>query len=103
MFYLITQAFHIKLSKVDTIDSENLTISFTVFEGDILKGILDSVTHHMKFIISTGGGSTYKHTVLYKCKGDNKLKDDDINLAKESVGKTFKAVEAFNIANPTAY
>ncbi|KAI3506077.1 hypothetical protein L1887_28433 [Cichorium endivia] len=90
-------------SKVDAIDSDNLSLSYTVFEGDILMGILDSATHHVKFIPSADGGSTYKHTIVNKCKGDNKLTDDHVKLAKESFTKTFKAIEAYIKANPNAY
>ncbi|CAI9291931.1 root allergen protein [Lactuca sativa] len=90
-------------SKIDTIDEENLSLSYTIFEGDVLTDVLDSATHHVKFIPSADGGSTYKHTIVNKCKGDNKLTDDQVKLTKESFTKTFKAVEAHINANPNAY
>ncbi|CAI9276806.1 unnamed protein product [Lactuca saligna] len=90
-------------SKVDTIDDENLSLSYTIFEGDVLMGVSDSATHHIKFIPSADGGCTYKHTIVNKCIGDNKFTNDQVKLTKESFNKTFKAVEAHINANPNAY
>ncbi|KAJ9546460.1 hypothetical protein OSB04_019003 [Centaurea solstitialis] len=88
---------------VDAIDASNFSLSYTVFEGDALLGIIDSATHHIKFIPSSDGGSLYKHSVVFKCKGDAKLPEDTLNLVKESLKKTFKAIESHAIAHPEAY
>ncbi|KVH77599.1 root allergen protein-like [Cynara cardunculus var. scolymus] len=85
---------------VDAIDSSNLSLSYTVFEGDALLGIIDSATHHIKFIPSSDGGSIYKHAVVCKCKGDAKLTEDTPKLFKEALKKTFKAIESYAIAHP---
>ncbi|XP_071703674.1 root allergen protein-like [Rutidosis leptorrhynchoides] len=90
-------------SKVDVVDKNNLSIGYTAFEGDALMGIIDTATHHIKFVPSSNGGSVYKHTVEIKCKGDSKLDEDKINLAKEACNKTFKAIESYVIAHPETY
>ncbi|CAI9260028.1 unnamed protein product [Lactuca saligna] len=54
--------------KLDVVDSNNFSIIYTIFEGDILMGQLDSMTHHVKFIPSPDGGCVYKPTVVYNCK-----------------------------------
>ncbi|KAI3730067.1 hypothetical protein L6452_18743 [Arctium lappa] len=87
---------------VDVIDTNNLCLSYTAFEGDALLGIIDSATHHITFTPSDGG-SIYKHTTVFKCKGDAKLTEDTHNLVKEAVKKTFKAIESYAIAHPEAY
>nr|XP_043609994.1 root allergen protein-like [Erigeron canadensis] len=90
-------------SKLDVVDKENYCISYTVFEGDALMGILDSTTHHMKFTPSADGGCVYKQTVEYHCKGDTHLTEEYLNVAKEALKKTFKAIEGHLHANPHAY
>ncbi|KAI3690977.1 hypothetical protein L2E82_49190 [Cichorium intybus] len=56
--------------KVDAVDANNFSYSYTLFEGDVLMGIVDSASHHVKFVPSADGGSVYKHTVVFNCKGD---------------------------------
>ncbi|KAI3690979.1 hypothetical protein L2E82_49192 [Cichorium intybus] len=89
--------------KVDAVDANNFSYSYTLFEGDVLMGIVDSASHHVKFVPSADGGSVYKHTVVFNCKGDNKVPEDTINLMKEGLKKSFKGFEAYAIAHPEAY
>ncbi|KAL4583637.1 hypothetical protein LXL04_008218 [Taraxacum kok-saghyz] len=84
--------------KVDTIDTNNFSYSYTIFEGDVLMGIIDSATHHIKFVPSNDGGSIYKHIVVFNFKGDNKLPKDNINLRKDALKKSFKGFESYAIA-----
>ncbi|XP_071702321.1 root allergen protein-like [Rutidosis leptorrhynchoides] len=90
-------------NKIDVIDTTNLCIGYTVFEGDALMGIIETATHLIKFIPSSNGGSVYKHTMEFKCKGDSKLSEDQINVVKAGCGKTFKAIESYVHAHPEAY
>ncbi|PWA49405.1 vegetative storage protein, VSP [Artemisia annua] len=89
--------------KVDAIDPSNFSATYTVFEGDALLGIIDSATHHIKFVPSADGGAVYKHNVVLKCKGDAKPTEETINQFKESFKNTFKALESHLIAHPKAY
>ncbi|KAJ0509308.1 putative Bet v I/Major latex protein [Helianthus annuus] len=87
----------------DAIDTSNLSVSYTLFDGDASSDIMDTATHHIKCISSANGGSVYKHTCLIKCKGDAKITDDFINLSKESMADTFKALESYAIDHPEIY
>ncbi|KAJ0501501.1 putative Bet v I/Major latex protein [Helianthus annuus] len=89
--------------KIDAIDTSNLSVSYTLFDGDASSDIMDTATHHIKCISSANGGSVYKHTCLIKCKGDAKITDDFINLSKESMTDTFKALESYAIDHPEIY
>ncbi|KAL7595649.1 hypothetical protein Lser_V15G31320 [Lactuca serriola] len=89
--------------RVDAIDISNLSFSYTIFEGDALLGIIDSATHHIKFVPSADGGSVYKHSTEFNCKPDAQLSEDILNFAKEAFKNTFKAIEAYAIAHPEAY
>nr|CAB71301.2 vegetative storage protein, VSP [Cichorium intybus] len=89
--------------KVDTVDTSNFSLTYTIFEGDVLMGIVESANHHVKFVPSADGGAVYKHTVVFTCKGDNTVPEDTINLMKEGFKKSFKGFEAYAIAHPEAY
>ncbi|GJZ01956.1 root allergen protein-like protein [Tanacetum coccineum] len=89
--------------KIDAIDASNFSVTYTVFEGDTLLGILDSATHHIKFIPSADGGAVFKHSVVLKCKGDAKPTEETLNQFKEFFKNTFKTLEAYAIAHPEAY
>ncbi|KAL4583635.1 hypothetical protein LXL04_008216 [Taraxacum kok-saghyz] len=89
--------------KVDTIGTNNFSYSYTIFEGDVLMGIIDSATHHIKFVPSTDGGAIYKHIVVFNLKRDNKLPEDNINLIKDALKKSFKGFESYAIAHPESY
>ncbi|GJZ43920.1 RNA-directed DNA polymerase, eukaryota [Tanacetum coccineum] len=95
--------FKIGKAKLDVVDKENYAISYTTYEGDVLMGILDSTTHHIKFTPSADGGCVYKQTVVYNCKDDTPLAEEYLNIAKEALKKTFKAIESHIHANPHAY
>ncbi|MFS7986407.1 putative Bet v I/Major latex protein [Helianthus anomalus] len=90
--------------KIDAIDTSNLLVSYTLFEGGASSGIMDTTTHHIKCIPSANGGSVYKHTCLIKCKGDAaKITDDFVNLTKEFWKNTFKALKSYAIDHPEIY
>ncbi|KAI3506075.1 hypothetical protein L1887_28431 [Cichorium endivia] len=89
--------------KVDFVDTTNFSFGYTIFEGDVLMGIIESGTHNLKFLPSADGGSVYKHSMVFKCKGDAKLSEDNVSQMKEGLKKTFKAIEAYAIAHSEAY
>ncbi|PWA93503.1 vegetative storage protein, VSP [Artemisia annua] len=90
-------------AKLDVVDKDNYAISYTTYEGDVLMGVLDSTTHHIKFTPTADGGCVYKQTIVYNCKDDTPLAEEYINIAKEGLKKTFKAIESHLHANPHAY
>lgn len=87
----------------DAVDASNLSQSYTFFEGDRLMGILDSIKADVKIVPSADGGSVYKRTVTYNCKGDEKPSAETLNFEKEVSEKTFKAVEAYFVAHPEEF
>ncbi|KAI3815746.1 hypothetical protein L1987_15427 [Smallanthus sonchifolius] len=89
--------------KVDSIDTSNLSLSYTYFESEAFVGLIQKITHHITFIPSLDGGSVYKNIFVVIGKPDAKLPEDQIDRAKESLKKTFKAIESYVIAHPEAY
>ncbi|XP_024994958.1 root allergen protein-like [Cynara cardunculus var. scolymus] len=88
--------------KVDAIDTSNFSYNYSFFEGDCLMGILDSINHHIK-VVPTDGGSIFKQTVIYNCKGSDKPSEDILKAEKEIYEKTYKAIEAHGAAHPDTY
>ncbi|KVH96134.1 root allergen protein-like [Cynara cardunculus var. scolymus] len=89
---------------VDAIDHTNFSLSTTIFEGGEWMDNLESATYHAKFVPSTtNDGSTYKVSSVYKCKDPAKFTEENAKFADEYTKKTFKAIEAYIVANPNAY
>ncbi|KAI3785147.1 hypothetical protein L1987_44260 [Smallanthus sonchifolius] len=89
--------------KVDAVDPSNYSYSYSFIEGDNLFGILNSINHHIKVVPSPDGGSVYKQTVIYNCKGDEKPSEEILKKEKELYENTYKAIEAYAVAHPEAY
>ncbi|GJV12064.1 root allergen protein-like protein [Tanacetum coccineum] len=89
--------------KVDVYDPSNFTYGYTFFEGDYLQGIADSITHQVKIVPSADGGSVYKQTVTYNCKGNDKPSQETLDFEKSEYEKTSKAMEAYAAAHPELY
>lgn len=89
--------------RVDGIDKENLTYSYSVIEGNALMGTLESISYEVKFAASPDGGSICKTTSKYHTKGEIDIKEDPIKAGKEKASGMFKAIEAYLLANPDAY
>ncbi|KAJ9546403.1 hypothetical protein OSB04_018946 [Centaurea solstitialis] len=88
--------------KVDAVDAANFSYTYSFYEGDNLMGILDSITHHVK-IVPAEGGSIFKQTVTYNCKGSDKPSEEILKAEKEIYEKTFKAMEAYGVAHPESF
>ena len=66
-------------------------------------GILDSITNITKIVPSADGGSIFKQTIVYNCKGNEKPSEELVKIEKDIYEKTFKAIEAYGIAHPENY
>ncbi|KAG5555190.1 hypothetical protein RHGRI_012659 [Rhododendron griersonianum] len=88
--------------RVDAIDKENFTYSYSVIEGDALMGIFDSISYHIKIVASADGGSVCKNRSIYQTKGDAQVTEEEIKSGKEKASAMFKAIEAYLMANPDA-
>ncbi|KVH96471.1 START-like domain-containing protein [Cynara cardunculus var. scolymus] len=59
--------------------------------------------HHLWYVIPTDGGSIFKQTVVYNCKGSDKPSEEVLKAEKEIYEKTYKAIEAYGAAHPESY
>ncbi|KAJ9546405.1 hypothetical protein OSB04_018948 [Centaurea solstitialis] len=87
---------------IDAIDHNNLSLTTTIFEGGEWMQNLESATYQAKFVPEANQGSTYKVSSVYKCKDPAKFTQENAKFADEYTKKTFKAIEAYIIANPNA-
>ena len=86
--------------RVDAIDKENLTYSYTIIEGDVLEDKFESISYHIKIVACPDGGSICKNRSIYTTKGDCKVSEEEIKSGKEKASEIFKAIEAYLLANP---
>ncbi|KAI3690987.1 hypothetical protein L2E82_49200 [Cichorium intybus] len=84
--------------KIDAVDKDNMTYSYSIIEGDVLVDPLESISYHIK-VVPTEGGCILKNRSIYTCKGDVKIAEDDIKNGKEKALGLFKAIEAHLLAN----
>ncbi|KAI3469847.1 hypothetical protein Pfo_026510 [Paulownia fortunei] len=88
--------------RVDALDKENLTHSYSIVEGDALMGALESITYHIKIVPAEDGGCICKNRSIYHTKGDVELSEEKIKDGKQKAMAMFKAIEAYLHANPDA-
>ncbi|KAK2984069.1 hypothetical protein RJ640_012020 [Escallonia rubra] len=89
--------------RVDGVDKESFTYSYTLIEGDALMDMIESITYHIKIVPSADGGSVYKNRSIYHTKGDAQIAEEEIKAGKDKAKGIFKVVEAYLHANPDAY
>ncbi|KAL1359103.1 hypothetical protein HN51_004355 [Arachis hypogaea] len=89
---------HLK-HRIDAIDKENLTYSYSVIEGDKA----ESVSYDIKFEPTPEGGCKSKSVSKFYPKQGVEIKEEDIKASKEESLAVFKVVEAYLVANPEAY
>ncbi|XP_065859609.1 major allergen Pru ar 1-like [Euphorbia lathyris] len=88
--------------RIEAIDEEKLTHSYTVIEGDVLMGKFEKITNGIKFDATPDGGSMIKSYSSYYTLGDHQIKDEEIQGGKDKSIGLFKALEAYLLANPDA-
>lgn len=86
--------------RVDAIDKENFTYSYTIIEGDDLMDKFESISYHIKIVACPDGGSICKNRSIYTTKGDCKVSEEEIKSGKEKASEIFKAIEAYLLAHP---
>ncbi|PIN04999.1 hypothetical protein CDL12_22459 [Handroanthus impetiginosus] len=85
--------------RVDSLDTENLTHSYSIFEGDALMGVLESITYHVKIVPNEDGGCICKNRSIYHTKEGVEISEEKIKEGKEKATVMFKAIEAYLNAN----
>ncbi|KAH6816096.1 hypothetical protein C2S53_015247 [Perilla frutescens var. hirtella] len=88
--------------RVDAIDTENLTHTYSIVEGDALMGVVESITYHIKIVPTEDGGCICKNRSIYNTKADAEISQEKIKEGKEKAMAMFKAIEAYLHANPDA-
>ncbi|KAL1544920.1 major allergen Pru ar 1-like [Salvia divinorum] len=86
--------------RVDAIDKDNLTYSYSIIEGDAISGIIESITYHIKIVPTEDGGSICKNRSIYSIKEGADVSEEKIKEGKDKALVMFKAIEAYIIANP---
>ncbi|MGI4297465.1 pathogenesis-related BetVI family protein [Klebsiella pneumoniae] len=89
--------------RVDAIDKENFTYSYTIIEGDALTDVFESISYHIKIVPTPDGGSICKNRSIYHTKGDSTISEEDIKAGKEKASGIFKKVEAYLLEHPDLY
>ena len=104
MFFLYADSqFKYLKHKIEGIDKENFTYSYSVIEVDALMDTLEKISYEIKLMPSPNGGSICKSTCKYHTKGDIEIKEDEIKGSKERASGLFKVVESYLLANPDTY
>ncbi|KAH6765467.1 hypothetical protein C2S52_016450 [Perilla frutescens var. hirtella] len=86
--------------RIDAVDKDKLSQSYTVMTSDILSSNIESIAHELTVIPSPDGGSIYKNRITNNTKlGDANI----IDGAKEEATVLFKAIEDYILAHPDAY
>lgn len=91
--------FNTMKQRVDAIDKDALTYTYSIIGGDILLDIIESIVNHFTIVSTPDGGSIVKNTTIYNTKGDAVIPEENIKDATEKSGLIFKAVEAYLLAN----
>ena len=89
--------------RIDAIDKENFTISYTVIDGDILTSGIESISHELKVVGSGDGGCIYKNISKYHTKGEAQVCEEHVKGGKEEALALFKAIEAYVSSHPDEY
>ncbi|KAG5555181.1 hypothetical protein RHGRI_012650 [Rhododendron griersonianum] len=97
-----SRAYKSAKQRVDAVDKENFTYSYSVIEGDGFAGIVESISYHIKIVAAPEGGSICKNRSIYTTKGNAQVSEEEIKASKERASGMFKAIEAYLLANPDA-
>ena len=89
-------------NRVDEIDASKYYLKYTCIEGDAFPDIVECAVYEDKYE-QTEAGTQCTMVAHYHLKGDNTMKEDDVEKAKEGIQKMFKAVEEHLVANPQLY
>ncbi|XP_016568108.1 pathogenesis-related protein STH-2 [Capsicum annuum] len=87
--------------KIDVIDEQNLVTKYSLIEGDVLADKAESVDYDAKLEGSANGGCTT--VTVYHTKGDYVVTEEEHNVHKGRANDIVKAIEAYLLANPSAY
>ncbi|PHU21551.1 Pathogenesis-related protein STH-21 [Capsicum chinense] len=89
--------------KIHVIDDKNLVTKYSLIEGDVLANKAESVDYDAKLEGSADGGCVATTVTVYHTKGDYVVTEEEHNVHKGRANDIVKAIEAYLLANPSAY
>nr|AAX20045.1 pathogenesis-related protein 10 [Capsicum annuum] len=89
--------------KIHVIDDKNLVTKYSLIEGDALADKAESVDYDAKLEGSANGGCVATTVTVYHTKGDYVVTEEEHNVHKGRANDIVKAIEAYLLANPSAY
>ncbi|KAF3670845.1 Pathogenesis-related protein STH-21 [Capsicum annuum] len=81
----------------------NLVTKYSLIEGDVLADKAESVDYDAKLEGSANGGCVATTVTVYHTKGDYVVTEEEHNVHKGRANDIVKAIEAYLLANPSAY
>ncbi|XP_062105033.1 major allergen Pru ar 1-like [Humulus lupulus] len=89
--------------KVENIDNENMSYSYSLIEGDALTDKIEKITYETQLVESPDGGSIINSISKYHTIGDYQINQDEVKAGKEKAAGLFNLIESYLQANPDAY
>lgn len=89
--------------RIDALDEENLSYSYTLIEGDPLMDKLEKISYETKLESGPDGGTKGKSGSTYYTKPGVEIKEEEIKAGKDKAAGLLKAVEGYLLANPDVY
>ncbi|KAK4354870.1 hypothetical protein RND71_027064 [Anisodus tanguticus] len=89
--------------KIHVIDNKNMVIKYSLIEGEVLGENLEHISYDVRFEGSENGGCICKTISEYHTNGDFIVKEEEIKEGKEKAVELVRVVEAYLLANPSAY
>ncbi|CAH9082598.1 unnamed protein product [Cuscuta epithymum] len=90
-------------TKIDEFDVKNLVCKYSIFEGDMVGGELETISYDVKIEACGDGKCTCRTISKYHTKGDSVINEEEMKRGKEKSEAIFKAVEKHLVENPTIY
>ncbi|GMJ12259.1 MLP-like protein 423 [Hibiscus trionum] len=85
--------------KIDEIDQDNLSYTYTVIESDLFKNLIEKISYDTKFVAAPNGGTICKISTTFYSVGDIEIKEEAIKDSLQKRARVFKAVEEYLLAN----
>ncbi|CAH2057543.1 unnamed protein product [Thlaspi arvense] len=76
--------------RVDAIDKENFSYSYSVIEVEDLMGVFESISYEIKITATPDGGSICQNTSKCHAKGDAQVTEEEIKSGKEKASAMFR-------------
>ncbi|CAK7333273.1 unnamed protein product [Dovyalis caffra] len=89
--------------RVEVMDQENHIFKYSIIEGGVLGVKVKSFFAEVGLTSTNEGGCLAKLKIEYEPIGDSLLSEEDANDVTKGVLAMVKAVDAYLVANPSAY